>query len=246
MTKWAIIDTETSGLFKFKDETGKPVPADDPSQPRLAEFGYMLLDEELNGVDAGAIYVKPDGWTMEPEVVAINGLTTEFLNAHGVPVAQVLEVYSGFIREGYVIASYGAQFDCKQMRGELRRAGMPDLFEETKNTCLMRSAMKLGIKKPDGKGGFPKLEHCATYLGLEHKDKHTATGDLVIKAQLFRHLHERGLLIEPEVHYAKIPPDHAPADQKRPPRAKAEAKPAGDGPRVREESGRASDMPESF
>ena len=34
--KIVVFDMETTGLFQFKDKiTGAPIPADDPSQPRM-------------------------------------------------------------------------------------------------------------------------------------------------------------------------------------------------------------------
>ena len=42
---YLCFDTETTGLFVFKDKvTGVPVPADDPSQPRLASFAAIGCD----------------------------------------------------------------------------------------------------------------------------------------------------------------------------------------------------------
>lgn len=207
--KYAVIDTETNGLFRFKDANGVPVPADDPSQPRLAHLGIILVDEHLVEERAIDLYVRPDGWVMTAEAGATNGLTTEFLMENGAPIADVLDQYVRVIDAGYVVVAFNAQFDCKQMRGELRRAGMDDRFERTPNICTMRASMSLGVKKASGGGGFPKLSDVCSHFGIDHLGVHTAGGDARACLEIFRRLHAAGGLPEARVHFAKTPPLHA-------------------------------------
>lgn len=210
MPKYCIFDTETTGLFLFKDpDTGAPIPADDPRQPRLAHFNAILVNEDLEEEDEIDLFVKPDGWEMpqgEDSAGAVNGLTTQFLQDNGTPIAAVLDLYSNLVQSGYIVVAYNAQFDCKMMRGELRRAGRPDLFDATPNICAMRAAMALGVKKAGGGRGFPKLTDCAAHLGLVIDDAHSAKGDTRATLALFRHLHAVGALPEARVHLAKVPP----------------------------------------
>src|SRR5690606_7243060 len=126
----------------FKDpETGAPIPADDPRQPRLAHFNAVLLSEDLEREVEIDMFVKPDGWEMPDEAGSVNGLTTQFLEENGLPVSRVLDAYEQIVEQGYILVAFNAQYDCKMMRGELRRAGRPDLFDVTPNICVMRAAM---------------------------------------------------------------------------------------------------------
>jgi len=207
MSKYCIFDTETTGLFLFKDpDTGAPIPADDPRQPRLAHFNAILLNDELEEEDEIDLYVKPDGWEMPAEAGDVNGLTTQFLEENGTPIGVVLDAYVTIVTAGYVVVAHNAQFDTKAMRSELRRAGLPDLFDQTPNICTMRAAMALGVKKAGGGRGFPKLTDCAAHLGLVIDDAHSAKGDTRATLALFRHLHAVGALPEARVHLAKVPP----------------------------------------
>lgn len=188
-----VIDTETSGIFDFKRS------ADAEGQPRLAQLAMILLDEASLVQSEHNFYVKPDGWTMDPAATAKNGLTDEFLHAHGVPVRAVLEAYSETILAGRFIIAFNAQFDAKMMRGELRRAGMPDLFEETRNVCVMRKANGI-ILKEGGKKGWPSMDRCREVLGLTRDGAHGAMKDATDALAVYHHLFAQGVDLTPEIH----------------------------------------------
>lgn len=202
---FAVFDTETTGLFLFKDkETGLPVPADDPRQPRLASFAVILADKDGIEISREKHFIKPDGWSIDGANAAeVNGLTDEFLTENGVPVAHVLDLWESYIAEGLIAAAFNAQFDCKMMRAELRRAGRNDLFEQTRNTCLMRG---LNPYKNEGlciMRGFVKLAVACEYFGIENEGPHDAMADAEAALAILQRLIRSGRVIEPSVHYAK-------------------------------------------
>lgn len=199
--KFAVIDTETNGLPDYKK------PADDPIQPRLASIGIFLLNEKLEIDAQHELFVKPDGWAMTPEATAINGLTDELLSEKGQPIREVLEIYTKIIDLGYFLAAYGAQHDLKIMRGELRRASIPDRFEATPNICLMRAAMKLKVKKESGTGGWPKLADVCKHFGIERAAAHTGLGDAMDALAILREMAKLKMLPVAAVHYAKNKPE---------------------------------------
>lgn len=201
MPKYAIIDTETNGLPIYKKPDGSPMPADDECQPRLAQLALILTDEDFNIESKFDGYVRPNGWAMTPEATEKNGLTDEFLNEHGKPVEEVLGAYQNAIQEGRIIVAFNAQMDCKIMRGELRRSGLDDLFEQTPNICVMRGAAGRGMR-PDGKKTWPKLEHCVAFLKIESGAPHKADNDAEAARQLAMYLRKFGALPEPAVHLA--------------------------------------------
>lgn len=213
--KYAIIDTETSGLFDFAQ------PADAPGQPRLASLAIILAEARAGGeyitLDRTPLaithehnfFIRPDGWEMSPEVTAINGLTTEFLVENGEPLMDALTHYSDLItKEGRVICAFNAQFDTKMLRGELRRAGLPDLFEQTPNICLMRAATPIcRVPKKSGSGyKFPKLAEACAFFKIQEDAAHSALGDARSAFAIMQHLHKANLLPTPEVHFAKEKP----------------------------------------
>lgn len=227
-TRWLVIDTETNGIFQFKDKaTGQSVPADAPGQPRMCSAALIFVDFHTGDYSEEKWYVQPDGWSVhdhdEASIAAgkktaseVNGLTDDFLRENGVPVQQVLDRYSNAIHDNRVVSAFNAQFDCKVFRAELRRAGRPDLFDMTPNVCTMRPMT--GLMKIAARGGrgykFPTLVEAMSYFDLPFEETHDAMNDARAAFQLLRamlplmHPEKPGqtLLQPPRVHYAKNAP----------------------------------------
>ena len=89
------------------------------------------------------------------------------------------------------------------MRAELRHAGRDDLFEQTRNTCLMRA---LDPYKNEGlciMRGFVKLAVACEYFGIVNDDAHDAMADAEAALAILQILIAADRVIEPKVHYAK-------------------------------------------
>jgi DNA polymerase-3 subunit epsilon len=120
----------------------------------------------------------------------------------------VLRVYLAE-SEGRAVLGFNQQHDGRQVRGELRRAGLPDNFEQTPSCCAMRSITsnyKGMVKKLNGKGGFPRLIDAAAhfgYPGYEEEKRHSALEDALATHFVSKCLHELGKLLPAEVHYNK-------------------------------------------
>lgn len=215
---YVVFDTENNGLFEFKDPITKvSIPADAPGQPRLASICAIIADQNGEELSRKTTYIRPDGWSIhdhdhkshekgKPTASDVNGLSDEFLQEHGVPVREVLEEWHGYIDRGLIVAAYNAQHDNKQMRAELRRAGMDDRFEQTKNTCLMRSLKpykEQGLKVAGF--GMVKLTVACEFFGITLDNAHDAEADTVAALGILKVLLRDGNLIEPKVHYAAKP-----------------------------------------
>jgi len=210
---YMVFDTETTGLPPRAERGAPPIPADDPRQPRLASFAAILADEAGAEVSRHKFYVRPEGWTMAEmdrraiadgklPASAINGLADEFLNANGVPVAEVLEFYSWHILEDLIPVAFNSQFDVKVMRGELRRAGMPDLFEQTRHICAMRALDPYGAEGLCISRGYVKLSEACAWFKIVNEAAHDAMGDAVATREILAILIRDGRLPEPSINYA--------------------------------------------
>ncbi len=197
---YIVTDTEGTGLFDYKQ------PADADGQPRMASLTMIFVDADLNVEKEYSVYIRPDGWEMTEGATKVNGLTTEFLNEHGVPVTEALNEYSSAIDNGRIMACHNSQHDAKQIRAELRRAGMDDRFERAPNICTMRALTDICKIPPRGnRGGYkwPSLSECCVFFHMEEFGDHTAKADAYACLALLRKLKEMGAMPEPMVHYAK-------------------------------------------
>jgi DNA polymerase III epsilon subunit-like protein len=185
---YLVIDTETTGLFRFND------PAEAEGQPYLASVALLFCDDAFNLEHQWAALIRPDGWTMPDEAIAIHGLTNERLHAEGIDVSVPLAIYSGAIVTGRTIVAFNAWYDTKVMRGALRRARLPDLERDTQMLCVME-AMTGVCCIPSRRGGYkwPRLAEAHVYLfGAEHEGAHGALPDALAALRIAREMRERG------------------------------------------------------
>lgn len=188
------VDTETTGMLRF----GPEHPADAEYQPRMCQLGMLLLSPTFEVIERYEGIIKPDGWTVPDDAVAIHGLTTEICAARGVPVAEALAAFERFHAQCEEIIVFSPTFDLKILRGEIRRnnPAANDHYAERPVVDVMRavsSHCKLPLKK--GKGfKLPKLkEACEILLGIQHDRAHDAMADIERTVDLFRWLDGQGL-----------------------------------------------------
>lgn len=208
--EYVVFDTESNGLFTFKKPDGTPMPADAPGQPRLASFAAIVTDAAGIEIARGVTFVRPEGWSMldqGEEATRVNGLTDEFLIENGRPVSEVLEFWNVAVDRGRVFAAFNAQHDCKHVRAELRRAGQSDRFEETRNSCLMRSMKNYKDQGVVMRGGrFISLVDACEFFGIPFEESHEAMNDAEAALAIMHRQIADGCLIPPAVHYAKVAP----------------------------------------
>lgn len=201
-----VVDTEGTGLFDYKQ------PADADGQPRMASLTLIYCDAAFVPERIYSVYIRPDGWEMTEGATKVNGITTEYLNEHGIPVAEALNEFQSAIDNGYIFVAHNAQHDAKQLRAELRRSGMDDRFENTMQICTMRGMTDVcKIPPRGGRGGYkwPALSEALLFIGEQELGDHTAHNDAEGCRKLAAWMAKRGLLPEAKVYYAKNKPDAA-------------------------------------
>ena len=186
-----IFKTETTGLPIWQ------APADDPSQPRIAALAATLVpaspDDESIAMDR---LIKPDGWEMPAEVTEKNNLSQSRLEAEGVPIADALDEFLGMLDQAAVLSSFGITFDTKLLRGELRRAGRPDLFGVKPEFCLMRESTRQCKLRPDRTAtkNASLFEASESLLGRTFPSAGNALDKVRTAADLYRQFGREGSL----------------------------------------------------
>lgn len=173
MTALIAYDTES---------TGKPVwdkPSGDVCQPHLVQIGALLVDADTRAViDSMDVIVKPDGWTIPAEVIAIHGITNERAHDEGIPEADALDMFMALHARSALRIGHNQAFDARMMRIAIKRYLNDDIaeaFKECPSACTGQLARPL-LQLPKNK--MPTLaeayQHC---VGQPLANAHNAMAD---------------------------------------------------------------------
>lgn len=181
-----VFDLETTGLPLWKE------PSEHPGQPRICSIAWIDCDDVAEPIKGGRHYhlIKPDGWTVPAEVVAIHGLTTERLMDEGLPLEGVLEDFFASVGKSAYRVAYNHSFDNRMVRIEQCRLSHDETLLGWWSTGASRCAMapmtrrvnlpptklmlRAGFRKPKS----PTLGESHRFLfGKPHEGAHGAADD---------------------------------------------------------------------
>lgn len=167
-------DTETTGMILWSD------PSESPEQPHMVQLGALLVDETTRLSTAGMdVIIRPDGWTIPDEVVAIHGITTERAMDEGIPEKDAFDMLIDMWKRSGFRLGFNEQFDARIMRIASMRYGSQEIIDTWKDAPA-KCAMKLA--KPICKIPAPaKARRFGPYKNptLSEAYKHFTGRDLV-------------------------------------------------------------------
>ena len=181
-----VFDTETTGRCDHKN------PDEPDMQPRLLQFGAVILGDD--GVERGCVnfLVKPFGFEIPAEATAIHGITKEMAGEFGVSLAGVLTLFERWVLRSRILVAYNCDFDRIVMANEFRRMGRDVPFA---GDHVWVDPMKLAMDVCKLPGGFrgeykwPRLaEASEIILGVKPDKSHDALADVRTTVALFRKL----------------------------------------------------------
>lgn len=178
-----ILDTETDGMVLWDK------PYFDPKQPNIVQLAGVLMDIETGTeLSVFSSIVRPQGFTIPPEMTAIHGISQELALRVGVDLVQVMQFFTGLMRCANVIVAHNVPFDLKVIKAAYSRLNWRNILPDNLPTfCTMHKTKD--ILKMEGKRGFkfPKLSECIQYFFNEElKNAHNALVDVRACARIFR------------------------------------------------------------
>lgn len=180
-------DTETTGLPLFSE------PSEDPRQPHIVQLAAQLVDLDTHAqLAAFDVIVRPDGWTIPDDVVAVHGITTERAAALGVSESMALGMLLELWHEAdpRTRIAHNETFDARIVRIALMRyedQGLADRWKAAPARCTATMTTPLCKLPPTpkmlaaGRKNFktPNLgEAYRHFTGLELANAHTAGADV--------------------------------------------------------------------
>ena len=168
MLREIVFDTETTGL--------SPEAGD-----KLVEIGAVEL---INHIPTGKTYhqyINPERSVPE-EVVAVHGLTEEFLKDYPV-FAQVADDFLNFVGDDGILVAHNAAFDYKFINFELKRIGKPEYTWD-------RVVDTLEIARKKFPGAKNNLDALCRRFGVDNSNrtKHGALLDAELLAEVYLEL----------------------------------------------------------
>lgn len=148
-------DCETTGV----PEKGMKWDVDFLQFPRPVTMAWAFGDTERHEI------IRPQGWDIPTETVAIHGITTEQADKEGKPFVEVVTEFLNDAEKYPLICAHNVYFDTSIIKAAIM-ALCPELADKAESALFkgkridtMRKTIKfVGARKENGSGKFPTLE----------------------------------------------------------------------------------------
>jgi DNA polymerase III epsilon subunit-like protein len=209
-----VYDLETSGLPEFTRSRGyhNPLETGKYDTARVVSISWIILDKDLEIIDKKNFIVKPDGFVMSPENIAIHRITNEHAHAEGVPFIEVADALLAVAHHMKTLVAHNIYFDYNVLKAECYRHGIQDIpaiMNSARKYCTMSQGKQLLSYHKN-----PKLSELYMALyGEEMENAHDAEYDTFYCCECFvmlKQMPER----DPSYRYAPRYPNKRPAVQR--------------------------------
>lgn len=168
-----IFDTETTGLTLHPD-------ADVALQPRMIEFGAVLLSLNDGSITEEASILINPGEPLTEEIIKITGITDDML-ADTAHFRGALPQIERLFREAECAVAHNLPFDRAILRGELKRAALTEFPWPARELCTV------GLYREEW-GRNPRLtELYAAVMGRPLAQTHRALDDVQALVEIIQH-----------------------------------------------------------
>lgn len=210
MMNYLFFDTETCGTPK----NYKSKMTDVDNWPRVIQLAWVVANDVAEIQESHVHLIKPDGWEvptveywlrkgLSPEMAAKegkfwkdNGYTQENNEADGLPMTQVLDMFTASLSVSDTMVAHNMNFDYNVLGAELIRYGV-HTGRKLNRLCTMQSSIDFCRlpSKFHGQYKFPRLEELHMKLFNESfENAHDALADVQACMRCFFELRSLGLI----------------------------------------------------
>lgn len=173
--KYFFFDVETTGkILDYKDKN----IANHSNFPRIVQIAYIVTDNIGTELVKQEHIIKPNGFIIPNEVIAIHGVSNEIANSKGIDLEIVLKELLLHINYCDTIVCHNVNFDLFVLAAEYSRMQITQPNRKLK-ICTMETTQEfVGLKNSYGYK-FPKLQELHKKLfGSEFDKAHNALADI--------------------------------------------------------------------
>lgn len=190
---YIVFDTETTGRAK---SFSAPVN-DFNNWPRMVQLAWKEFDR--NGVETNSqnFIIKPQGYVIPDEAIAIHRITNERAKEQGVPLRVALDKFAEALKNNKYLIAHNMTFDENVVGCEFLREGMHNHVPDIKHIDTMTQTTEFVALPNPKRGGFkyPSMTELHQKLfGTTFEDAHDALADVGALARCFFKLQEIGVL----------------------------------------------------
>jgi len=166
-----VFDTESTGL--------------DPRKDKLISIGAIALEhEELCPEDTFEVLIPVE---FNTSAVIIHGISRE-QSQQGVPEEDALRTFREYIGDS-ILAGFHVHSDVNMLNTAFHQYGLPQIEKPTLETLHLLYLLEDLQKLPQHTiPGSYSLDAVAQFFGITTHDRHTASGDAFITAQILMKL----------------------------------------------------------
>lgn len=198
--KILFFDTETTGTPK----NYRAPLTDFDNWPRLVQLAWIQVDgDDLAVMKSFDTLIKPEGFEIPQEAIAIHGITTERASLEGMKLKDALAMFSLALANCDMIVGHNISFDRNIIGSEMLRMGFEDSLHGKPRICTMNAGTNF-CQLP-GKYGYkwPKLSELHEKLFKEpFESAHNAKADIYATAKCFFAMCQRGIISEEMIQVA--------------------------------------------
>ena len=173
-----FVDVETDGLpIRYNI-------LEHPDWPHIVQAAWIVSDGLGNILRSASRIVKPVGFTIPVDAVAVHGITTKMARERGTEPRTVLHVLNREIERAGLVVAHNLDFDAHCIDAESKRFGMPCSILSKNGYCTMKNTKDLTqLGFPDNpypnEWKWPKLEELYRHLfGHDFDGAHDAGADV--------------------------------------------------------------------
>src|SRR5579872_1268097 len=115
-----FFDTETPGL------PNKQLPISSPSQPHIVQLAAVMTDGDGREKNSINLLIKPEEWTITPELTAIHGISHADALKYGMNIKGVVGIMKKWIDMADMVIGHNIEFDIWMMMREAVYSGYPE------------------------------------------------------------------------------------------------------------------------